>query len=206
MDDWAENREVNTASQKLPTILTNKNQGSPEHERSSTAGTHAVTPLNCRKKPKSRKQKAGHPKENLLTKKCCFRESQSNSGLKGRYWFNLCTQSKVKYTRLLIPWKSARSLPLSEPLKTGKAVEKPRFTCNFINQPLKLTKHCCTLCYSCHPHLSKGLLQGNDVTKVFIQTCQIITRTLIKSKSQITQLHFLVSSKLQSAERTRKAA
>lgn len=83
MDDYAENREVSTSLQKLPTILTNKNQGSPEHEGSSTAGTHAVTPLNCRKKPKTIKQKVENPKENLFTKKCCFKEWESNSSLKG---------------------------------------------------------------------------------------------------------------------------
>lgn len=74
MDDWAENREVNTASQKLPIILTNKNQGSPEHERSSTAGTHAVTPLNCRKKPKTRKQ--GIPRRTSLPKNAVLRNDR----------------------------------------------------------------------------------------------------------------------------------
>lgn len=52
MDDYGENRKVSRASQKLPTILTNKNQGPPEQEGSSTAGTHAVTSLKCRKKTK----------------------------------------------------------------------------------------------------------------------------------------------------------
>lgn len=63
MDDSAENREVNTASQKLPTILTNKNQGSLEHEGSSTAGTHAVILINCSKKKKPKQNQKAEGEE-----------------------------------------------------------------------------------------------------------------------------------------------
>lgn len=74
VDDYAENTDVNSASQKLPTTLIKKKQGSKKHEYSSMA--HGVIPVNGRKNPRNWKFPSREdPKQDLLTRTCYFTES-----------------------------------------------------------------------------------------------------------------------------------